>query len=639
MKLFRSSLFAIITLGTLLAVNQNASASDELINLKEGDIASVKEHKSSAVAAEEKGVPGMKIEYNADHGYPGVRVPAPPEGWDLSAYEGVKVTITNTGSEAVTAALRVDNKGGNEPYNTEPAKIAAGETKTIEVRFGYSYGGNPAYQLDPSQVVGVQIFVSKPAANGSLFISNLVPFGTAGTKTESAKTSAAPAGTNTSAPSTAAGGDNLNAPSIGGELINFGGTVDLSKFKQNHVTASLDGKKIKVDFQPTTAYPTLAFPVPQGGWNLSAFGGVQAEVTNPGSQPVTVVLRVDNPGDWKQSPWNSRALKIPAGETKTIEVVFGQKENGSPGFPLDPTKVTAIQLFITKPTHETTLLVSNLKAFGSPQDRKSTATLSSPEDRNKPVTPPDWLGKRPPVEGNWVETFNENFDGATLNEKLWKASTSSYSKFYIYQPDNVKISDGTLKLTAQKKAEQGREYTSGQVEGFGKWAQSYGYFEAKVKLPTTRGFWPAFWLMPDRDVNGSTEQQAIWDRNTTKRGGMEFDILEHLCEWGPGRHNVALHWDGYNEDHKQWGDSNVYYGPTPDGWHVFGMLWEPGKVTWYIDGIKKVEWENERVGSVPAHMLLSLQMGGWATKDVDLSKIDEAFEVDYVRVWQLKERL
>jgi hypothetical protein len=24
---------------------------------------------------------------------------------------------------------------------------------------------------------------------------------------------------------------------------------------------------------------------------------------------------------------------------------------------------------------------------------------------------PDWLGRRPPVEGEWVQTFDENFDG------------------------------------------------------------------------------------------------------------------------------------------------------------------------------------------------------------------------------------
>jgi beta-glucanase (GH16 family) len=69
------------------------------------------------------------------------------------------------------------------------------------------------------------------------------------------------------------------------------------------------------------------------------------------------------------------------------------------------------------------------------------------------------------------------------------------------------------------------------------------------------------------------------------------------------------------------------------------LLWEPGKLTWFVDGIKKVEFENERVGSVPAYLMLNVQMGGWATKDVEEAKLPDAMQVDYVRAWQLKERV
>lgn len=106
-----------------------------------------------------------------------------------------------------------------------------------------------------------------------------------------------------------------------------------------------------------------------------------------------------------------------------------------------------------------------------------------------------------------------------------------------------------------------------------------------VKLPTTRGFR----LMPDRDVKEPTDQQSIWNRNSNKWGGMALDILQHLREWGRGRNNIAVHWEGYGGPHQAWGDANIYYGPTPDGRHVFGTLWEPGKLAWYIDGKKTAE--------------------------------------------------
>lgn len=434
-------------------------------------------------------------------------------------------------------------------------------------------------------------------------------------------------------PAAPAGGENTNSPSIGGELMDLGKDTSLSAFKFHHATAAVEDGKIKAAFAATTSYPNVMFPIPVGGWNLSAFGGVQVTVTNPGSEPVTAVLRVDNAGDWKQSPWNSQSLKIAPGATETIKLVFGE-DNGQAAHPLDSTRVSAIQVFLPKPKRETTLILGDLKAWGSPGASTSKASPSSPTDREKPVTPPEWLGKRPPVEGDWTLTFEDNFDGNSLDETKWSASDSHFSKFFFYQKEKAGVANGILTLGAEKKAVEGREYISGQIESFGKWAQAYGYFEARVKLPTTRGFWPAFWLMPDRDINGPTDQQSIWNRNSTKWGGMEFDILEHLSEWGPGRHNVAVHWDGYGDLHKSWGDTHVYYGPTPDGWHNFGLLWEPGKLTWFIDGQKKAEWQNERVGRVPGHLLLSLQLGGWATKDIDMSRITETFDIDYVRVWQ-----
>lgn len=614
--------FALLA-ATILASLPARADTPDLLEFVKADPNAIKGHKAIPTPQEDGSI---RVEFSADPGFPGVIIPAPPDGWSLSDYQGVEAEITNDGATARGLALRVDNKGAGEASNTETAKIGPGETKTIRVKFGFSYGGRPAYQLDPSAVTGIQIYANKPTEEGSFVVRAVRAF------KEEGGASTSPAAGET--PSTS--GENTVSPNIGGELLDLTKPDALAGFRFFHSKATIEDGKIKTTFQTDTDFPNIQFPIPAGGWNLSAFGGVQILVTNPDSEAITVVMRVDNKGDWQQKPWNTQSVKIGPGSTELLQVVFGQS-NGKPGYALDTTRISAIQVFLTKPKQETTLVLSDLKAYGSPEAAAGKSTLTSPEDRNVAVTPPNWLGKRPPVEGDWTLTFEDNFDGNTLDETKWAASNSHFSKFFFYQKDKVKVEDGMLKLGAEKKAVEGREYISGQVTGFGKWAQSYGYFEAKVKLPTTRGFWPAFWLMPDRDVNGPTDQQSIWNRNSTKWGGMEFDILEHLSEWGPGRNNVAVHWDGYGDLHKAWGDTHVYYGPTQDGWHTFGMLWEPGKLTWYVDGKKTSEWENPRVGTIPGHLLLSLQLGGWATKDIDLSKINETFDIDYVRVWQRKD--
>lgn len=440
---------------------------------------------------------------------------------------------------------------------------------------------------------------------------------------------------------------NFVAPQMSGGLIQLDEKLALTSFKTDHAKISLtnwQGKPaLKAEFDSATAYPKVEFPVPNAGWNLNYFGGVRAEITNPGKQAVRIALRVDNPGKWEDSPWNTGIAEVGPGQTSVLSLKFGES-----GYPLDSSKVSAIQIFLPTPKEGATVLVSKLEAFGSPADVVKSGNFSTPADRNKPVVPPAWVGKRPPVEGSWVPTLNENFDGDKLNTKIWSHETwwngLLGGQTQAYSPSMSTFKNGILTMKFEKKtihqnddpALPTREYATGHMVSFNKWAQKYGYFEARIKPPKARGLWPAFWLMPDRGPAAGPEG---WKRESTKDGGMEIDIMEILTEWGPGRNNVAVHWDGYEADHKTWGNSNLYFGPTPDGFHTFGLLWEPGKLTWYIDGTKKAEYKSDRVGSTAAYIILNIQSGSWATKNVDVASLPDQMQVDWIRCWQLKERL
>lgn len=123
------------------------------------------------------------------------------------------------------------------------------------------------------------------------------------------------------------------------------------------------------------------------------------------------------------------------------------------------------------------------------------------------------------------------------------------------------------------------------------------------------------------------------DTATTFNGGMEVDIMESLGIWGPDVTQHALHWDGYGASHKsaEWHD--IDYPATPDGFHTYGVYWEPGLLAFYIDGVKTVEYANPRVMSVPAYFLLSLQMGGWGGNNPGPQVHNQVMEVDWVRSW------
>ncbi len=549
----------------------------------------------------------LRVEFGHEKQYPTVYLDGPEGGWDLSAHAGAQATVTNEGNTTVSVALRIDNPGDwrNQPWNVEHTRLAPGETKTIRVTFGRSWGA-PSYDLDPARVVRAAIYLENPTEDATLLIERVESFGTAPARGET------------------------DEVSPDGLLFSFDEGFDLKgRVEERGATARLHQGRLEIEFGTNERWPGV-YLLPSGKrWDLSSFESLQMEATNLSDADVRVLVRVDNPNPDGLRNCNTDGGSVKANATKTLKVTFG-KSWGGQGFDLDESNVVGLLVMVDNPNRKYTVAIDDVKA-----NPKQWAEL------------PPWLGQRPPVEGDWVLTLDENFDGGKLDQGLWTPRLCwdgpAEHELQRYLEQNVYVEDGTLKIRCERSPGHQydnpnlptRDYATGAVTTLDKRTQAYGYLEARIKRPTARGLWPAFWMMPDRGPDAGD----IWQRRTTGKGGMEIDIWEHLCEWGPGRYNAATHWDGYGDDHQTWGTSDLYHLPTRDGWHVYGLLWEPGKLTWYCDGKKMVEWQNERVTSVPLYIKFTVQMGGWATKDVDDASLPDFLQVDYVRAWQLRERI
>lgn len=128
--------------------------------------------------------------------------------------------------------------------------------------------------------------------------------------------------------------------------------------------------------------------------------------------------------------------------------------------------------------------------------------------------------------------------------------------------------------------------------------------------------------------------QDEWaDTASTFNGGMEVDILETLGIWGANKTQHAVHWDGYDTQHQSVGWSNITYPATGDGFHTYGVYWQPGLLEFYVDGVNTASWNNSRVMSVAAYLILSLQIGGWDNNNAGAQVHNQVMEVDWVRVW------
>jgi beta-glucanase (GH16 family) len=256
-------------------------------------------------------------------------------------------------------------------------------------------------------------------------------------------------------------------------------------------------------------------------------------------------------------------------------------------------------------------------------------------------------GRSQSLPGNWKLTFSEEFDGKKLDDAKWRsgyhfnAVINKEKQHYV--PDNVIFdSSGILKLKAEKRTVTAppmkfeQPYASGAIETWDRFAQTYGLFEARIKMPSVKGLWAAFWLMPDRGRHLEHDK-----RMSTHNGGMEFDIAEYLPVWGDNYH-TAMIYDGYGPKKRARAGGGGSHSPRHDipgiseEFHTYSLYWEKGRAMFFVDGRLVDGWQDERVASVPMHIILCLAVGGqWPETygPVDDAGLPDAMEVDWVRVY------
>lgn len=240
--------------------------------------------------------------------------------------------------------------------------------------------------------------------------------------------------------------------------------------------------------------------------------------------------------------------------------------------------------------------------------------------------------------------WKDDFNGDSLNKADWNVEThepgwvNSEWQAYVDSADNIQVKDGKLLLKPVKTVDQdgNASYTSGRINTQGRHDFKYGYFECRAKVPTGKGYLPAFWMMPtDENLYGQ------WP----KCG--EIDIMEVMGQ----ETNKAYGTIHYGEPHAQ---SQGTYSVSAadnfaDNYHTYAVDWEPGKITWYIDGIKyheESDWfsakENQGTVAYPApfdqpfYMILNLAVGGsWVGYPDDTTTYDDQeYAIDYVKVYQ-----
>ena len=170
------------------------------------------------------------------------------------------------------------------------------------------------------------------------------------------------------------------------------------------------------------------------------------------------------------------------------------------------------------------------------------------------------------------------------------------------------------------------EYTSARLKTQGLFASQYGRLEARIKVPSGRGIWPAWWML------GNTYDGSNWPNSG------ELDIME-IKGVEPGTNYGTLHGPGYSGGR---GISQRYHLPNDqtfsDDFHVFAIQWAPQKVTWFVDGnayhtvtADSIPSGAKWVFDQPFFILLNVAVGGNFGGPLDPSvQFPKEMIVDYI---------
>ena len=246
------------------------------------------------------------------------------------------------------------------------------------------------------------------------------------------------------------------------------------------------------------------------------------------------------------------------------------------------------------------------------------------------------------TEPTWTLAWSDEFDGpagGAPNPANWKADIGTgiggwgNGQWEYDRAENAALDgDGHLVITSRLETFQGKPYTSARLKTKGLFTHTYGRIEARMKLASGQGLWPAFWMLGnDIDTSG-------WPACG------EIDIME-ASGLEPQRVSGSLHGPGYSGGGAITGRRDLQNGATFDqDFHVFGLEWTPDSISWVLDGIiwqvavpmelpKGATW----VFDHPFYLLLNVAVGGNYVGSPDPAAFPpEGLKtvVDYVRVYE-----
>jgi beta-glucanase (GH16 family) len=234
--------------------------------------------------------------------------------------------------------------------------------------------------------------------------------------------------------------------------------------------------------------------------------------------------------------------------------------------------------------------------------------------------------------------------GARLDRHLWSYARGGEPQwgnqeweYYTDRSANVSMDGkGHLAIVARRQRLSGMAHcmygpcnvTSARITTQGKFAQKYGRFEARMKLPRGAGLWPAFWML------GRNSQRVGWPACG------EIDAMEVIGRQ-PNTVYGTIHARGYADDGIG-GKKTVRPWAPEQQFHVYEIDWSPSTIRWKLDGRTYfvVRRSQLRPGQAwpfvqPFYIIINLAVGGtWPGPPNRHTHFPARMLIDWVRVYK-----
>lgn len=242
------------------------------------------------------------------------------------------------------------------------------------------------------------------------------------------------------------------------------------------------------------------------------------------------------------------------------------------------------------------------------------------------------------VEDDMTLVFEDDFTTSELNTDVWHIVEGNGCpelcgfgneelQTYSAAPEHLRIKDGILIIEARR---DGDIIQSAKITSQGRPGWKYGRIEARIRVPTGKGTWPAFWMLSDTNSYGG------WPKSG------EIDIMEHVG-FDPDTVHGTIHTEAYNHSINTHKGKKITIGTSVTDFHVYAIDWTADSIVWTVDQKPYFKFEREENATSaewpfdqPFHIILNLAIGGtWGGQQGVAPDLYPAqLEVDWVRVWQ-----